>query len=102
MVQKQNIGIIMEPATVEEYHTWLKDRSKQKRAQNRASSVSELDSKGYKYSSHNNGAHLIVACQNVEIDFWPGTGLWKVRGGNKSGRGLFNLCKYIDSRSQVS
>jgi hypothetical protein len=67
-------------------------RSKAKRAANRESSPRFLTSRGVKYEVHNQGFHLVV---EGNIDFWPGTGLWRVRNSGKQGRGVQNLANWI-------
>lgn len=67
-------------------------RSKDKRAMNRAASPKYLERQGIKFESRNEGAHLIV---DGRVDFWPGTGLWIVKEGNKRGRGVKHLANWI-------
>lgn len=70
----------------------LRGLSQKKRARNRELSSALLKSKGITFTSHNNGAHLIV---DGTIDFWPGTGKWKSRDGLYSGRGVKKLLELI-------
>jgi hypothetical protein len=72
----------------------LRDLSKAKRAENRVASAKILSEKGLDFYTRNDGAHLIVSHESGTVDFWPGTGLWKVRGG-KRGRGVFKLLKHL-------
>jgi hypothetical protein len=67
-------------------------RSKERRARNRANSPKVLDREAIPYTVHNNGFHLIVS---NSVDFWPGTGLWQVRGTNTRGRGVMTLVRLI-------
>ena len=66
----------------------------EKRADNRKSSAELLASSGIVFTTHNNGAHLIVAGQTAHIDFWPGPGRWNCRTGKK-GFGVLRLIQYI-------
>jgi len=72
----------------------MQDRSKDKRATNRAKAVATLQEKGIIFTEHNYGAHLIVEGRDCYIDYWPGTGKWNMRSG-KRGFGLNNLLKEI-------
>jgi len=71
---------------------FMKDMSQKKRASHREKSAEVLDSHQIVYEEKNNGAHLIVQGDKCFIDFWPGTGRWKLRTG-KTGFGVFNLLK---------
>lgn len=71
------------------------ERSKAKRAGNRATSVAILAAAGLRYAVHNDGAHLIIAHGGYIYDFWPGTGLWKMRGNIQQHRGVRRLLKQI-------
>lgn len=62
-----------------------------KRADNRESSAAILAEAGIPFVSKNEGAHLIV---RNDIDFWPGTGLWRVRGSTQRHRGVSKLLKF--------
>jgi len=81
-------------------YAFLKERSKEKRARNRAHSAERLDRVGIKYESKNAGAHLIVYSQQDVYDFWPGTGKFKRRGSSKYGRGVGNLIGQINDRRE--
>jgi len=65
----------------------MREHSASKRASNRERSAHLLRDHGIKFDSCNGGAHLII---DNRIDFWPGTGRWKFRGG-RTGFGVFNL-----------
>jgi len=71
----------------------MKERSRQKRDDNRRKSAELLTKSGVQFESKNDGAHLIVTTKHGVIDFWPGTGRFIPRGFGKSGRGVFNLLK---------
>ena len=53
------------------------------------------------FVSLNNGAHLLIQYDDprLAIDFWPGTGLWRVRHTRPEykKRGVRNLVKYIQN-----
>lgn len=72
----------------------MRKEGQQRRAGNRASGRAALDAAGIAYESKNNGAHLILA---GIVDYWPGTGLWRVRNMNKSGRGIKALLNFMQS-----
>ena len=40
--------------------------------------------------------HLIVLAGAKEVDFWPGTGLWIVRGTKDKRRGVRKLIEYVE------
>lgn len=65
-----------------------------KRASNRGSALTILQTHGISFENRNVGAHLIVSTQTETIDFWPGTGLWKSRNRQSGGRGIMGLIKY--------
>lgn len=73
----------------------LKAIKSEKRASNRISSEQMLIAAGVNFTSNNAGAHLIVQSDSKTIDFWPGTGLWIVRGNKKRHRGVRGLIKLI-------
>lgn len=68
----------------------MRECSKKKRANNRQSSPEILKEHGIQFKTFNNGAHLVVYGRDGLIDFWPGTGKFITRSGEK-GRGVFNL-----------
>ena len=72
----------------------LRAESRAKRARNRDSSRRLLDERDIPYTAHNEGLHLVVG---GSVDFWPGTGLWKVRHSNQQGRGVRHLINYWES-----
>ena len=80
-----------------------KKQRQEKKASNRESSANRLDEIGIPYVSKNGGAHLIVSIYGVDtkkqqiIDFWPGTGKWIVRSGEK-GRGIRSLLEEANKR----
>jgi len=73
-------------------------RQQEKRAKNREESTRMLTEAGVHFTSHNEGAHLIVADR---WDFWPGTGKFNERRGRhgkpkRAGRGVRNLLKHLE------
>lgn len=72
----------------------MRERSKEKRSSNRQKSADLLKNSGINFERKNCGAHLIIL-STPKIDFYPGTGLWKVRGVNKKRRGVLSLLKFI-------
>jgi hypothetical protein len=72
----------------------MKERSQQKRAGNREQSARSLTDAGIQFLSRNAGAHLIVIGANGHTyDFWPGTGLWRMRGSTRDHRGVRSLIR---------
>lgn len=65
-----------------------------KRADNRQQSADLLTNENIPFVAKNGGAHLIVEGRNCYIDFWPGTGKWITRNGER-GFGVRNLIKEI-------
>lgn len=73
----------------------MKKDSQERRANNRASSTDLLRADGVEFDERNAGAHLIVPAGRDIVDFWPGTGLWIVRGSPVQHRGVHHLLRYI-------
>lgn len=73
----------------------MKKDSQERRANNRASSTDLLRADGVEFEERNAGAHLIVPAGRDIVDFWPGTGLWIVRGSPVQHRGVHHLLRYI-------
>nr|DAR80752.1 MAG TPA: hypothetical protein [Caudoviricetes sp.] len=72
----------------------MRELSQAKRSHNREQSAALLENSGIEFERKNDGAHLIIL-SNPKIDFYPGTGLWRVRGENKSHRGVRHLLKHL-------
>lgn len=73
----------------------VKAARQEKRAGNRKSSPEMLQAAGVHFESKNYGAHLIVRADSGHtVDFWPGTGLWVVRGSKERRRGVAGLIKF--------
>lgn len=77
--------------------TWRAIRAQraEKRGDNREASARLLTQAGIGYTTANNGAHLIVRNGSFVVDFWPGTGKWRVRGLPNYNRGVNALIKAI-------
>lgn len=75
-----------------EFTRQKREESKARRAGYRAHAANRLDELGIPYTSHNEGAHLVVRGNNGLIDYWPGTGKFIARNGKK-GRGLQGVLK---------
>lgn len=80
----------------------LYEHSKQKRESNRMGSTKMLENNKIPFKALNNGAHLVIQYDTpkIIIDFWPGTGLFRVRHVRPEykSRGVRNLLKYIQNR----
>lgn len=68
----------------------------EKRADNRDQSAAILQRAGILFESKNLGAHLVVMAGAKTVDFWPGTGLWIVRGTNERKRGVRKLVEFVE------
>jgi hypothetical protein len=74
----------------------LKKFKQEKRADNREHSAALLVQSGIKFEARNLDAHLIVQAGAKIVDFWPGTGLWIVRGETtKRQRGVRHLIDFV-------
>lgn len=73
----------------------MQEASKQRRASNRDNSAALLRANGVQFESKNGGAHLIVRDNGMVFDFWPGTGLFQMRGARHQRRGVYALLKTI-------
>lgn len=88
--------------TIEDYKAMKTLASDERRLRREfAQRVLEADS-DIAFSSHNQGAHLILVGKAASADFWPGTGLWHSRGHrgvtNKpsfKGHGLEQVLEYV-------
>lgn len=76
----------------------LKELSRRKRAGNREASAKNLTEAGIAFEAKNDNAHLIVTAAGMVVDFWPGTGLWVVRGTNERRRGVHHLINRLGGR----
>lgn len=77
--------------------TWRAIRAQraEKRSDNREASARMLTEAGIAYTTANDGVHLIVRNGRFVVDFWPGTGKWRVRGLPHYNRGVDALIKAI-------
>ena len=72
---------------------------KAKRARNIEQSTALLNMAGVFFDSKNAGAHLVVWAGNYDVDFWPSTGLWVVRGGDgQRRRGVRKLIDFVEQQ----
>lgn len=78
----------------------MRKAGQDKREKNRFNSAKILKNNGIPFESKNYGAHLIVEGPECFIDFWPGTGRWKIRLSGKTGFGVINLLKYIKPETE--
>lgn len=85
---------------MEENWETLRKEKQEKRAKNRAYAQEHLRKEGIAFESHNNGAHLVILCAGLVINFWPGTGLWRTH--EWEGRGIYNLVKYIKRKNKCA
>lgn len=78
------------------------EASKEKRELNRLGSTNMLESHKVPFVALNNGAHLVIQFTEPKIivDFWPGTGLWRVRHTRPEykRRGVRKLISYLQNR----
>ena len=72
-----------------------------KRAGNRESSADMLRQAGIAFQSNNAGAHLVVKHCGVTVDFWPGTGLWCIRGSTAQHRGVNRLLSRLPAQGNT-
>lgn len=76
----------------------MKEESQRKRSSNRESSSRLLAEAGIFFESKNGGSHLVVSGAGAVVDFWPGTGLWIVRGSKERRRGVRQLITRLGGR----
>lgn len=69
----------------------LREISKARRARNREHGPELLRAAGIAFESHNGGAHLTISRGAEVIDYWPGTGYWRVRSTRETNRGVRKL-----------
>lgn len=88
----------------EDGEMWAEYRAERqaKRASNRAHAEAQLRAvPGITVTTANDGAHYVIGSSAGVIDFWPGTGLWIVRGSTKRRRGIAGLIQFINDASRV-
>ena len=72
----------------------VRKQRQEKRNHNKEQSTNLLKQAEISFESKNSGNHLIIL-STPKIDFYPSTGLWRVRGENKNHRGVRSLLKYL-------
>ena len=73
----------------------IKAERQEKRASNRKNSPDLLREAGIQFASKNGDAHLIVRTDGGHtVDFWPGTGLWIIRGSTQRHSGVQKLIAF--------
>lgn len=77
----------------------VKAAQQQKRAENRKGSEQLLREAGVLFETKNGGAHLIVNHHGHIIDFWPGTGLWRMRGSTQRHYGVRKLLTFCQEKA---
>jgi len=85
----------------DDFHA-LKRFKQEKRADNREASAEMLKAAGIAFKSKNIDAHLIVQAGSKVVDFWPGTGLWIVRGISRKGRGVRSLIAFVTQDKEAA
>lgn len=78
-----------------EYWRDVKAAVQAKRSRNRDDSAELLRASGIEFSDLNGGAHLFVRGYAGDADFWPGTGLWRMRGSTQRHRGVRQLIRLM-------
>lgn len=78
----------------------MREAKKAKRASNTHNSTDLLTRNKVSFQSKNGGAHLIVWAGNYDVDFWPSTGLWIVRGEKKRHGGVRSLVDFVKMQSR--
>jgi len=79
-----------------EYWADVKKAGQIKRAKNRDTSTQLLKEAQIQFEVKNLGAHLIITHKDLVADFWPGTGLWQIRGTTKQARGVRKLIEALN------
>lgn len=79
----------------------FKEQGKSRRHFNMKRGPEILREHGISFTSHNDGAHLIVITDDYTVDFWPSTGKWIFRKLNKSGRGVLKLVEMLGVKKRA-
>lgn len=80
----------------------MRESKQAKHSANRELYAKLLEQAGIKYTTKNYGVHLMVEGGAIGIiDFWPGTGRWQTRSGEK-GRGIGKLISRISTSQTQS
>ena len=77
----------------DDYRFWKKAKQN-KRWANLKWSTAYIKELGFPFESKSGGIHLIIDGPDCKIDFWPSTGKWIFRTGER-GRGVKNLVNKI-------
>jgi hypothetical protein len=81
--------------TVEMWKAWAKEKQEAK-GQRRKDAPELLTKAGIPFTTHNQGAHLILDTHLGFVDFWPGTAKWKTRTfPEQKGHGITRLLHLI-------
>lgn len=72
----------------------IRRERQEKRSRNRENGAAMLAAAGHRFDDPNHGRHLIV---EGRVDYWPGTGPWRQRGGPARGRGIRTLLRFLGS-----
>lgn len=83
-----------------EFFNDMRKAKKEKRASNTEQSTELLKKHKIGFQSKNGGAHLVVTAGNYDVDFWPSTGLWIIRGEKKRHGGVRNLIDFFKLHSR--
>lgn len=78
----------------------LRVEKQQKRRDNTLYSTALLQRAGVLFTVKNGGAHLVVLAGPHEVDFWPSTGLWIVRGQKAKRGGVRKLIEFVERSRQ--
>lgn len=73
----------------------MKVASAERRELNRESGAAKLTEAGIPFITNNRGVHLQITHNGVRVDYWPGTGLWRVPSTNHSRRGIKSLLDFL-------
>lgn len=81
---------------------WESEREERRAVgtERRAAAPDELRKHGLTFTSHNNGAHLVIIHEGIVVDYWPGTTLWMPRHNPKRRHGFEKLVQYLQSTSR--
>ena len=92
---ESSVGRVVDDDDMGAFWRDVKAASQAKRANNRKSSPELLQEAGIPFEWKNGGAHLIVRTDGGHVvDFWPGTGLWIMRGSTQRHGGVRKLIKF--------
>ena len=91
----------MSDPEIYEYFNAMRERSREKRKMNAATSPGYLKANGV-YFEQKSPSHFHVFGQGCVVDFWPGTGLWIDSKNLRRGRGVKKLAAYIKNSMNES